>query len=209
MGLFSRKKKITSQDLARCVFELWLGKLREMRRNAKEILIEFELDKTKIEKIDIDCEKKLVNELGFLYLFIVKKRLCNFFIEHFVDISNSLNALLVENKFDIDYFYYQVEEYIKAWDGAIEREESKNDDSCLNDPLYCICKLASIRFAGEGKDFNSFEILTLPDFSDDEDEILRTYERVGFDPSKVIMFNALFLAFDKELCGLLKGFEVV
>jgi len=177
MGIFSRKRKATPRQLASDIWEILVNMIKYERAKAKE----FDRDKFLAEHgFDYD-EKKAVEEHMFLYAFLVHTETPRYFFEQGNSILTEFDKIIIEN--DMEFLLQGVLEYRKAWNEAIARAEQTNDNSTLNDPIYCISKLASIRCFGAKDGIHMFKILhfsfIVNPFGDFLFDIFKKYEVIS------------------------------
>ncbi|MFX0141062.1 MAG: hypothetical protein ACFFDN_45915 [Candidatus Hodarchaeota archaeon] len=117
MNIFSRKKKVTSRQLA---YEIWATLVQ---------IIQLELNEAKnFDRVKFYKEngwdynkKKHVEENPFMYIFLIFNEVSNHFFESYKKILFEFKKVLKEN--EMDYLLSGIREYSDAWNSAIEREK--------------------------------------------------------------------------------------
>ena len=174
--LKSRKKKVTPKKMA---FDIWGAFVQVMQHDFDE---GNKHDKDVFKaKHGFDYDKKcFTEESQFLFTFLIYNEVENHFHEKKVEILKEVTEILKEN--DMEFLLEPLKDYSIAWYDALARELEIKDDSGLNNPLYCVSKLASIRCFGEEK---------------------------GGDADKIIMFSGRILDFVGMLSENFKRYSVV
>jgi len=152
-----RKKKVTPKKMAS---DIW-GAFVQIMQHEFDEANNHDRDAFKAEHGWGYDKKRFTEESSFLFTFLIYNEVENHFPEKKGDILKEFTEILKEN--DMEFLLEPLKDYSIAWYNALAREVEIEDDSALNNPLYCVSKLASIRCFGE---------------------------KEGLDPAKIIMFSA-------------------
>jgi len=171
-----RKKKVSPKKLAR---DIW-GAFVQIMQHEFDEANKHDRETFKAEHgWDYDKER-FAEESSFLFTFLIYNEVENYFPEKKVEILEEFTKILEEN--DMAFLLEPLKDYSIAWYDALARELETEDNSALNNPLYCVSKLASIRCFGEEE---------------------------GLDPAKIIMFSAYINFFVEMLSENFKRYKVV
>jgi hypothetical protein len=153
MRIFSRKRKVTPQKMAS---EMW-GALVQIMQHEFDESSKFNRVKFLAEEgWDYD-KKRYVEESSFIYTFLIRNEISRFFPEKKEAILAKFDSILEKN--DMGFLLEGIKEYEKTWESAVTREHETNDESLLNNPIYCISKLASVRCLKEHESIDGIKLI--------------------------------------------------
>lgn len=152
------QRKLTIKELAEHIYNFYIDLLQHEKQRAEECQLRKE---DRVDDWFFD-RKKILNELPFLYFFIISDCIRTLFDSAWENIIDKLFEILHENYFG-DYIKSREVflQYIETYNSAFERKKQIDDGSSLNDPVFVISKLASIRAFGEKEGVNLRNITML------------------------------------------------
>ena len=153
MKFFSRKKRISAEEFASLIFYMLVETIDKEHKEAEKFYMK-RFFKESCWGIDT---KRFIFELQFIYVLIIQKQCCEMFPKKYEKILKEFDKLLFNKEFE--YLFDVLKEYIKILNESIERGKNIKDDSPLNDPIYCISKLASIRCFGKKEGIDERKII--------------------------------------------------
>lgn len=174
--MLNLRKKVTPQKMAS---EIWGALVQIMQHEFDEAN---KHDKSTFKaRYGWDYNKKLfTEESAFLFTFLIFAEVENHFAGNKDEIFYEFKELLITH--DMEFLLDPLNDYYNAWNDAHTRRNKIKDGSALNDPFYCISKLAAIRCFGE-KD--------------------------GLDIRKIIMFHSRVKGFIKILRDNFKRYKII
>ena len=170
-----RKKKITPKEFALDIYDAFVQIMKHEVDETKK----FDREAFKAEHgWDYD-KKRFTDESSFLFTFFIYNEVENHFPKKKNEILKELTEILKIK--DMEFLLAPLKDYSIAWYDALARELEIQDESILNNPIYCVSKLASIRCFGEE----------------------------WADPAKIMMFSVRVNFFTEMLSENFKRYEVV
>lgn len=163
-------KKISSEEFAYFLYNFYLNTLYDKLKTPNNLN-----NKEIINECFRNPKKQHIQEFPYICLYLIYMQIVIRFPENSYEIIKHLERYL--NDIDLSHLKMNMKYYQDEWWSALKRENFKEDESPLNNPVYCISNLASKRSYGTKEHHDLKEIEEFVEkFIKDLDKKVKSYK---------------------------------